>query len=438
MGRMYSMSASELQEIRTWIEDNLSKGFIRASSSSCASPILFVKKKDGSLRLCVDYRALNDITTKDRYPLPRIEETLNQIRGAKYFTRLDLRSAYNLIRIKEGDEWKTAFRTRYGLYEFLVMPFGLTNAPATCQRFVNDTLREFLDVFCVCYLDDILIYSENLEDHYRQVRKVLRKLHEAGLYVKPEKCEFSTTKTTFLGFVISQNGIEMDPEKVSAIMEWEIPATIQDVQCFLGFANFYRRFIEGYSRLCTPLFNLLKTANPDKPEPEKPKKEANKAPIEWTPTCQQVFEKLKSRFCSAPILRHFDSTLETILETDASDYVVSGILSQRHPDPVTGNTTLHPVAFLSEKMSPAECNYGIGDKELLAIIACLEKWHMYLHGTSFVIYTDHHNLQNLGTKALLNRRQARWAGLMAKFEFKIVFRPGKANGKADALTRTIS
>ena len=163
------MSASELQEIRTWIEDNLSKGFIRASSSSCASPILFVKKKDGSLRLCVDYRALNDITTKDRYPLPRIEETLNQIRGARYFTRLDLRSAYNLIRIKEGDEWKTAFRTRYGLYEFLVMPFGLTNAPATCQWFVNDTLREFLDVFCVCYLDDILIYSENLEDHHQQV-----------------------------------------------------------------------------------------------------------------------------------------------------------------------------------------------------------------------------------------------------------------------------
>ena len=218
MGRMYSMSSTELQEIRKWIEENLSKGFIRASSSSCASPILFVKKKDGSLHLCVDYRALNDITIKDRYPLPRIEETLNQIRGAKYITRLDLRSAYNLIRIKEGDEWKTAFRTRYGLFEFLVMPFGLTNTPATCQRFVNDTLREFLDVFCVYYLDDILIYSDNLRDHRKQVKDVLEKLHAAGLCVKPEKCEFESNKTTFLGFVISQQGIEMDPEKVSAVL----------------------------------------------------------------------------------------------------------------------------------------------------------------------------------------------------------------------------
>ena len=167
MGRMYAMSDSERTEVRKWIEENMSKGFIQNSSSSFASPILFVKKKDGSLRLCVDYRALNDITIKDRYPLPRIEETLNQIRGAKYFTRLDLRSAYNLIRIKEGDEWKTAFRTRYGLYEFLVMPFGLTNAPASCQRYVNDTPREFLDIFWVCYLDDILIYSKTLEEHHQ-------------------------------------------------------------------------------------------------------------------------------------------------------------------------------------------------------------------------------------------------------------------------------
>ena len=382
----------------------------------------------------MDYRTLNNITTKDRYPLTCIEETLNHIRGTRYITRLDLWSAYNLICIKEGDEWKTAFQTRYGLYEFLVIPFGLTNAPTTCQRFVNDTLQEFLDVFYVCYLDDILIYSESLKEHYQQVRQVLTKLYDVGLYVKPEKCEFSSNKTTFLGFVISQNGIEMDPEKVSAIMEWEKPATIQDVQCFLEFANFYRRFIEGYSWICTPLFNLLKTVKPDNPGPIAHKKGANKAPIEWTPACQQVFEELKSCFCSAPILKHFDPTLDTILETDASDYVVSSILSQRHPDLLTENSILHPIAFLSEKMTPAECNYGISDKDLLAIIACLEKWHMYLHGTSFTIYTDHHNLQNLGTKALLNRRQARWAGLLAQFQFQIMFRPGKANGKADALT----
>ena len=179
IGLMYSMSDSELQEVQKWIEENLSKGFIKASSSSYISPILFVKKKDGSLRLCVDYRALNNITIKDQYLLPQIEETLNQIRSARYFTRLDLRSAYNLIQIKVGDEWQTVFRIWYGLYEFLVMPFGLTNAPTTCQRFVNDTLQEFLNVFCVCYLYDILIYSDNLKDYYKQVRQVLNKLLDA-------------------------------------------------------------------------------------------------------------------------------------------------------------------------------------------------------------------------------------------------------------------
>ena len=205
------MSATELREIRTWIEENLSKGFIRASSSSCASPIPFAKKKDGSLRLWIAYRGLNDIIVKDRYLLPRIEETLNQIRGAKSFTRLDLRSAFKLIRIKDGDQWKTAFLTCYSLFEFLVMPFGLTNAPATCQPFVNDTLREFLDVFCICYLDDILIYSNNLQEHRKQVKAVLVTLHGEGPFVKVEKCEFKANKTTFLSSVISHDGIEMDP-----------------------------------------------------------------------------------------------------------------------------------------------------------------------------------------------------------------------------------
>ena len=323
------------------------------------------------------------------------------------------------------------------------MPFGLTNAPATCQRFVNDTFRAFLDVFCLCYLADILIYSNHLLDYRKQVKAVLEKLHAAGLFVKPEKCEFEANKTTFLGCVISHDGIEMDPEKVSAVHNWEIPKTIQDVQCFLGFSNFYRRFIKGYSRICRPLFNLLKTVDKDidtslimiNPA-EQVKKKTNKAPIEWTPHYQEVFDELKARFGSAPILKPFDPTLETNLETDASNYIVSSIQSQRHLDSAKpdGRGTLHPVGFL-EKMSAAESNYRIGDKELLAIIACLEKWHMYLHGVPLLIYTDHHNLQNLRTKALLNQRKARWVGLLAQYEFYIQFCPGKANGKADALTR---
>jgi len=420
-GRMYSMSDSELKEVRKWIDENLSKSFIRASSSSAASPILFVKKKDGSLRLCVDYRALNDITIKDRHPLPRIEETLNQIRGCKYFTRLDPRACFNQIRIKEGDEWKTAFRTRYGLYEFLVMPFGLTNAPATAQRYVNDTLREFLDIFCVCYIDDILIYSKTLKEHKAQVRKVLQKLKDAGLFVKPEKCEFSVEKTTFLGFVFSEQGLEMDPEKVNAVLNWETPKSVKDIQCFLGFANFYRRFIDRYSHMCQPLFNLLR----------------KDVAFAWDASCDLVFQQLKKAFTSAPVLRHFDPDLETLIETDASDYVVSGILSQKHPNASGDKLVLHPVAFISEKMSPAECNYGIGDKELLAIVVALEKWHIYLHQLphAFTILTDHHNLQTFTTKALLSRRQARWAHEIAQYDFRIVFRPGVQNGKADALTR---
>ena len=200
-----------------------------------------------------------------------------------------------------------------------------------------------------------MIYSKSRKEYQEQVRKVLAKLSEAGLFVKPEKCEFTVTKTTFLGFVISSDGIEMDPEKVKAVIEWETPKSVKDIQCFLGFANFYRRFIEGYSRICQPFFRLLQ----------------KDTPFAWSLDCDLVFSKLKKAFTSAPVLRHFNPNLETILETDTSDYVVSGILSQKIPE--NGKTVLHPIAYLSEKMSPAECNYGIGDKELLAIVVCLDK-----------------------------------------------------------------
>ena len=243
--------------------------------------------------------------------------------------------------------------------------------------------------------------------------------------------------------MISHDGIEMDPGKVSAVNNWEISKTIYDVQCCLGFAKFYKRFIQGYFRICTPLFNLLKTVAKDTDtsvvittSAELVKKKINKAPIEWTLRCQEVFDELKACFCSALILKHFDPALETIPETDASDYVVSGILFQRHLDPAKPDSrgTLHPVAFMSEKMSPAECNYGIGDKELLVIIAFLEKWYMYLHDVPFLKYTDHLNLQNFRTKALPNQRQARWAGLFAQYQFYNQCYHCKVNGKADALT----
>ena len=311
-GSLYSLSKLELQALRQWIDENLSKGFIRASSSPAGAPILFVKKKGGSLRLCVDYRGLNEGTIKNRYPLPLIRETLMQLSKPRYYTTLDVRGAYNLLRIAEGEEWKTAFRTRYGLFESLVMPFGLTNAPADFQRFINDVLHPFLDNFCTAYLNDILIYSDTLQEHKIHVRQVLEVLAKAGLHLRPEKCEFHRTEVTYLGLIISNKWVKMDPRKVEAVTMWESPANLHDVRAFLGFVNFYRRFIKGYSQVVTPIVRLTK----------------KDVPFKWDEECEQAFQQLKTAFTSAPVLRHFDPDQEVVVETDASDYVSAGILSQ--------------------------------------------------------------------------------------------------------------
>jgi len=255
-GPLYSLSKTELQALKEWLEENLSKGFIRASSSPAASSILFAKKGDGSLRLCVDYHGLNEGTIKNRYPLLLLQETLIRLSKAKYFTTLDIRGAYNLVWMAEGEEWKTAFRTRYGLFESLVMPFGLINAPADFQAQINDVHRQFLDDFCTALLDDILIYSNTLEEHKKQVYKVLKALSDAGLHLKPEKCHFHKQEVKYLGFIIRTNGVRMDTEKVSCVLDWQTPENVIDIQCFLGFTNFYRRFIRDYCKVVSPLTSL--------------------------------------------------------------------------------------------------------------------------------------------------------------------------------------
>ncbi|KAI0993535.1 Transposon Tf2-6 polyprotein, partial [Podosphaera aphanis] len=414
------MSDAELEALREYLRENLEKGFIETSTSSFASPVLFVKKPGGGLRFCVDYRALNAITKKNLYPLPRIDDSLRQLLKARKFTRLDLRGAYNQIRIKSGDEPKTAFRTRYGLYQYNVMPFGLTNAPATCQQFVNDVLREFLDIFVVVYLDDILIYSEDPAQHDNHVRKVLEKLEEYGLFCKPEKCEFGVSSTTFLGFVISKHGLSMDTSKIQTIRDWKPPINVRGVQSFLGFANFYRRFISKYSELAAPLFALTR----------------KDTKFQWSQACQSAFDKLKIAFTSEPILRHFDPSLSTVLETDASDKVISAVLSQYHSDS-NSIKRLHPVAYFSRTMTSAEINYTVGDKELLAIVESLKEYRQYVCNlsTPVRIITDHQNLTAFTTKRILNRRQARWALELAEIDFCLKFRPGLKNSRADALTR---
>ncbi|KAJ1038880.1 hypothetical protein NDA10_003520 [Ustilago hordei] len=347
-GPLYLKGPKEMSELRRYLDENLEKGFIRPSKSPARSPVLFVPKKDGGLRLCVDYRGLNEITVKNRAPLPLIEEQLFLLRKARIYTKLDLRAAYNLIRIAKGDEWKTAFGTQLGLYEYLVMPFGLANAPAHFQSFINDIFRDIIGIYVVVYLDDFLIFSDTEEAHVKHVTEVLTRLRSNRLFAKLSKCEFHTKTVEFLGYIIKPMGIEMDPEKVRTVKEWPMPESIHDIQRFLGFANFYRRFIAHFARIAKPLTALVKPI-------ERFKK------FELPEEAQQAFHKLIQAFTSAGVLQHFDYHLPTRLETDASDFAIAGVLKQEHEG------RWHPVAFYSRKMSSAEKNYEIHDKELLAV-----------------------------------------------------------------------
>ena len=383
-GPLYSLSKPELQALHQWIDENLFKRFIRASSSPAGAPILFVKKKDDSLCLCMDYWGYNEATIKNRYPLPLIRETPMLLSKVRYYTTLYVRGAYNLLQVAEGKEWKTAFRTHYGFYDFLVMPFGLTNAPANFQRFINDVLYPFLDNFCTIYLDDILIYSNNLQEHCIHVKTVLTALSKAGLHLKPEKCEFHRTEVAYLDIIITNEGIKIDLKKVEAIIQWGSPTNLHNTWAFLGFINFYQRFIKSYSDIVTPIVRLTK----------------KEVLFNWDDACEKAFQRLKTSFTSAPILQYFDPDLKIIVETDASDYVSAGILSPYHKG------ILHPVAFFSKKYSAAECNYEIYDKELMAIIRCFEEWHAELKSTLHPIYvlSDHKNLEYFMSTKLLNRR----------------------------------
>ena len=256
-GPIYSLSQKELEVLREYLDRMFAQGKIQPSKSPAGAPILFVPKPNGKLRLFVDYRALNDVTIKNRYPLPLMNELRDRVVGAKIFTKLDLQKGYYLIRIKEGDEWKTAFRTRYGHFEYTVMPFGLANAPATFQNMMNEVLREFLDQGVVVYIDDVLIYSENLEQHIQLVKKVLTKLADYNLAVAAHKSTFHVPEVEFLGYILNETGVTMSERKVEAVKNWGVPKSVKDIQRFLGFANFYRRFIKGFSGICRPITNLL-------------------------------------------------------------------------------------------------------------------------------------------------------------------------------------
>lgn len=416
-GPLYGMSREELILLRRTLTELLDKNFIRASSSSAAAPVLFVKKPGGGLRFCVDYRGLNAITRKDRYPLPLIHETLRSLSKARWLTKLDVIAAFHKIRIKEGDEWKTAFRTRYGLFEYLVTPFGLTGAPATFQRYINGTLQEFLDEFVSAYLDDVLIYSSgSLKDHRKKVRMVMKKLLDAGLQIDIDKCAFETQSVKYLGFIVEAGkGIRVDPEKIRAVEEWERPRTVKGVRGFVGFANYYREFVPNFSEIARPLTALTKKG----------------VLFVWTDQCEEAFRRLKTLLICAPVLAQWDPDRKTVVETDSSGYAIGGALSQYDDEGI-----LRPVAFHSKKNNAAECNYPIHDKELLAVIRCLEQWDAELRSVpSFEVWTDHKNLEYFQKKRQLTERQVRWAQTLARYNFTLSYRPGKEAVIPDALSR---
>ncbi|APA10428.1 hypothetical protein sscle_06g051980 [Sclerotinia sclerotiorum 1980 UF-70] len=327
------------------------KGWIRKSKSPCAANVLLAfKKGDPNGRPCGDYRRVNDETIRDVYPIPKAQELRDRLSKAVIYTKLDQRNAFNLIRIKEGHEWKTAFILPSGLWEYTVMPFGLTNAPATCQRQNNEILKEFSS-FVICYLDDILVFSQKVEEHEGHVIKVLEAFRKVDSRLKLSKCEFSVKKVTFLGYVVEPGQMSIDPEKTEKVRNWERPRNVKDVQTILGFANFCRVFIKDFSKMVEPLTEMTKKG----------------MGFAWNERAEQAFQEIKDRFTREPILYNYHDDRESIIETDASDTCVAGVHLQRDD-----NGKLHLVAYYSSKMDKTEQNYNIYEKELIAIVKSLK------------------------------------------------------------------
>ncbi|KAL0551924.1 hypothetical protein IC582_011017 [Cucumis melo] len=376
----YRMAPAELKELKVQLQELLDKGFIRPSVSPWGAPVLFVKKKDGSMRLCIDYRELNKVTVKNRYPLPRIDDLFDKLQGATVFSKIDLRSGYHQLRIKDEDVPKTAFRSRYGHYEFIVMSFGLMNAPAVFMDLMNRVFREFLDTFVIVFIDDILIYSKTEAEHEEHLRMVLQTLRDNKL--KFSKCEFWLKQVSFLGHVVSKAGVSVDPAKIEAVTGWTRSSTVSEVRSFLGLAGYYRRFVENFSRIATPLTQLTRKG----------------APFVWSKACEDSFQNLKQKLVTAPVLTVPDGSGSFVIYSDASKKGLGCVLMQQ------GKV----VAYASRQLKSHEQNYPTHDLELAAVVFALKIWRHYLYGEKIQIFTDHKSLKYFFTQKELNMRQRRW------------------------------
>lgn len=403
------MGPKELIELKKQLVELEEKGFIRPSSSSWGAPVVFVKKQDGPLRLCIDYRELNKITVKNKYPLPRIDDLFDQSSGAKIFSRLDLASGFHQMKVEEESIKYTAFNTRYGLYEFLVMPFGLTNAPSYFVDLINRIFRKYLDKFVLIFIDDILIYSKTVEEHENHSHIVTQKLRQENLKAKFSKCTFWQNEVNFLGHVISEKGISVDPNKVIAVQAWKRPTNVTEVRSFMGMSGYYRRFIKDFAKISIPLTRLTR----------------KNQVFAWTEECEKAFGRLKEALIQAPILKVPEGNENLVIYTDASGQGLGEVLMQQH----------QVIAYASRQLKPSEVRYATHDLELAAIVYALKLWRHYLLGAKFEVYTDHKSLKYLFSQKELNMRQQRWIELLASYDFEIFYTPGKANRVADALSR---
>ena len=421
------MSQADTQEAARMLAELIEKGFIRPSRSPWGAPMFLVDKPDGTKRMVIDYRMLNAATVRNRYPLPRADELFDQLQGAQYFSKVDLRTGYWQIRMAADAVEKTAFTSRQGHFEWLVLPMGLTNAPAEFMALMETTFREELNKFVLVFLDDILIYSRTLEEHEAHLRAAMGRLRAAKLHAKLSKCSFFHQEVEFLGHYVGRAGVRMIEGKVAAVQQWPTPTKQKEVEQFIGLAGYYRRFIRDFSKIASPLTELcgaLKKKKGGGAERAPPKKT-----FFWGDEQQRAFEALKEAVTRAPCLAMPDPDKEFIVHTDASGYATGAVLMQKFAE------GLRPIAFLLKKMKKAERNYPVYEQELLAILNALRAWRHYLGGRHFTVWTDHQSLQYVEASAMATPRQVRWATWLSEFDFNIKYTPGETNVVADGLSR---
>ncbi|CAN6252738.1 unnamed protein product [Urochloa humidicola] len=407
--RPYRYSLLQKTEIEKQIKDMLKRRVIQHGTSPFASPVLLVKKKDGTWRFCIDYRHLNAITVKNKHPMPVVDELLDELSGAKWFTKLDFSSGYHQIRLASGEEPKTAFKTHSGLYEFRVMPFGLTNAPASFQSIMNKIFQPLLRKCVLVFMDDILIYSSTMEQHVLHLRQVFDILRQHQFLVELSKCTFGQQQLEYLGHLISNNGVATEPSKIAAVSSWPTPANVKELRGFLGLTGYYKRFIKHYGIISRPLTQLLKKGTQ----------------FLWTPDTQQAFELLKQALVEAPVLAVPDFTKQFVVETDASDLGFGAVLMQGG----------HPVSYLNKSVSPKNIALSTYEKECMAVLLAIEKWRSYLIGQEFVIRTDHRSLMFLTEHKATTKLQQKALLKLMDLNFKIHYKKGAHNAAADALSR---